>query len=460
MQEIAGVIQGAILGGDKSLKFSHYHFDTRQIEEDHTLFFALKTDQNDGHRFVQQLQDMKKKNLAAVVSRDFDRSGIKLPLIQVEDTLKAAHSLAAYTRNKYPAVKYVGVTGSAGKTTTKEFIYQLLAAKNKAHRSYENWNNWIGMPFSLLTMAGDEYAAVFELAMSYPGIGEIDLLAGILKPDVVLLLNVFPTHLEFLKNLENVAIGKSEILNYLSSDSIAFVSGDNPLIRDRAAQKKGRIIYFGRDEQANDIILEEVVRDKNKTKIMIKFFGIETEFITNIVNRVHIENLFAAIIAVQHLGLKNFEIQDALQAIKPLDNRGAIKAHKGFTIIDETYNANPEAVKKTLDWVDKEYKNKKIAVLGDMLELGEQEELFHIDVGRFFSSLNFDVLITVGKRAAKIAEEAGNCGFSTQQIKCFANSKEAGVYLRKAAHQDSIILFKASRGIRLEEAIKEFTGEE
>lgn len=322
-----------------------------------------------------------------------------------------------------------------------------------------NWNNWIGMPFSILRMTGDEQAAVFELAMSYPGIGEIDLLAQILKPDAAVLLNVFPTHLEFLKSLENVAIGKAEILNYLAADCAAFITGDSELILEHTAGKKGRKIYFGKNEKTNDIILKDIIREGDKTRIIIDFFGIETEFVTNIVNRVHIENLFAAIVVAQHLGLKNFEIREALRDIRPMSGRGEINKYKDFTIIDETYNSNPEAVKKTLDWIDQEYEGKKIAVLGDMLELGENESSFHAEVGQFFSELHFDILVTVGKRALNIAEGAKTNGFSPENIKCFDNSKDAGVFLKETAAQGSIILFKASRGIRLEEAIKEFAGE-
>ena len=459
IQEIARVVGGKILNCDQDIIFSHYHFDTRLIRENNTLFFALKSDQDDGHRFVQQLQEKALSGTGAVVAEGFDLAGVSLPLIRVADTLKAAHELAVYVRNKFPAVKYIGITGSAGKTTTKEFIHQLLSSKFKVCRSHMNWNNWIGMPFSLLSMAGDEQAAVFELAMSYPGIGEIDLLAQILKPDVAVLLNVFPTHLEFLKSLENVAIGKSEILNYLSSDGAAFITGDSELILKQTARKKGRKIYFGKEKETNDIILKDVLRDKDRTTMVIDFFGIETEFVTNIVNRVHIENLFASIIVAQHLGLKNFEIQEALRCIEPLSDRGQIRKTNDFTIIDESYNSNPEAVKKALDWIDKEYEGRKIAVLGDMLELGENEASFHSEVGHFFSRLNFDILITVGQRALKIADGAERSGFSAMGIKRFDNSKEAGIYLKEAAEKGSIILFKASRGIRLEEAIKEFAGE-
>ena len=457
IEEIARTVNGSVLNADKNVKFTDFHFDTRLIDESGTLFFALKSETSDGHEFIHELQA--REDVGAVVSREFDCAGINIPLVKVEDPLKAAHQLASYVRKKIGHVKFVGVTGSAGKTTTKEFIYQLLSKKFKVYRSFENWNNWIGMPFSILKMRGDEQIAVFELAMSYPGIGEIDLLAEILLPDVAVILNVFPVHLEFLKNLENIARAKSEILNYLMSDSIAFITGDSEHIVEQARLKKGRKVYFGKNDGINNIVLKEVTRENKKTKFVIDFFGIETEFVTNIVNMIHVENLFAAVLVSMHLGLKTFEVQDALKEIKPMPRRGEIKQYSTFTTIDETYNSNPEALKKTLRWVDNEYGNKKIAVIGDMLELGKEEVQFHFEAGQFFSKLKFNKLITVGERALKIAEGAKEGGFSPENIKNFMSSKEAGIYLKKIVEPHSVILFKASRGINLEKAIEEFLGE-
>lgn len=454
IQEVSEVVNGRLVNSNKNIKFVNFHFDTRLVDVDNTLFFALKSENNDGHKFVRHLPD--RKGIAAVVSKDFNNKGICIPLIKVDEPLKAAHQLASYVRKKQRDIKYVGVTGSAGKTTTKEFIYQLISRKYKTYRSFENWNNWIGLPFSILKMRGDEQIAVFELAMSYPGIGEIDLLSEILRPDIAVILNIFPVHLEFLKNLENIARAKSEILNYLSSDDVAFITGDSEHIVRQCRLKKGKQIYFGRNLDFNDIILKEIVRDGTGTRILIDFFGIETEFFTDIINKIHIENIFAAIIISQYLGLKNFEIQNALKRIKPLSNRGVINNYKNFTTIDETYNSNPEALKKTLHWVDKEYQCKKIAVIGDMLELGEKETVFHYDVGKFFSKLSFDVLITVGKRALKIADGAVEGGFDFKNIKKFENSRDAGMYLKKTIKTRGVFLFKASRGIKLEETIKEF----
>jgi UDP-N-acetylmuramoyl-tripeptide--D-alanyl-D-alanine ligase len=462
LNEIAEILNGTVVNAKDNTVFAHYQFDTRLITEPGTLFFAFKTDSGDGHRFIPQL--LNKPGVGVIVADDYDTSNTTIPMIKVTDPLRAAQQLATYVRKKFRQIKYVGVTGSAGKTTTKEFIYQLLSHKYRAYRSYKNYNNWIGMPFSILNMSGKEEAAAFELAMSFPGIGEIDLLADILQPDVAVILNVFPVHMEFLKTIDNAAMAKSEILNHLDSDDAAFINGDsNAIIKRLNAEDapKGRKIFFGKGSgnQNLDICLKEVKREKNQTQLVIDFYGVETPFFTSLVNGTQIENLFVAILVAQHLGMKNYEIQEAIKGIAPLSGRGTIYEHHGCTIIDETYNSNPEAVKKTLDWVDNEYVGPKIAILGDMLELGEEEDRYHKEVGNHYASLGFQKMLTVGTCAQKIAEGALESGASKESIHQFKTALEAGKYLNDIIKEKSILLFKASRGIALEKAIQEFTNE-
>ncbi|MCX6554189.1 MAG: UDP-N-acetylmuramoyl-tripeptide--D-alanyl-D-alanine ligase [Candidatus Aminicenantes bacterium] len=237
IDEIAAVVAGQVSRAERVTSFMDFQFDTRAMGAN-SLFFAMRTVKADGHRFVKDLAAI--PGAGAVVRKDFAEGKLKVPLIRVSDPLQAAQQLATHVREKYCSIKYVGITGSAGKTTTKEFIFQILSHKFRSFRSPQNWNNSIGLPFSLLKMTGKEETAVFELAMSDPGIGEIDQLAGILRPDVAVLLNVFPVHLEFLKTLENAAMAKAEILNHLDADGCAFVNGDSALIRRAVADKKRR----------------------------------------------------------------------------------------------------------------------------------------------------------------------------------------------------------------------------
>ena len=456
IDEIAAVVSGRVSQAGAVRSFADFQFDTRAMGAQ-ALFFALRSAKADGHRFVRDLAAI--PGAGAVVRDDFSDPEIRVPLIRVRDPLQAAQKLAVHVREKYRSIRYVGITGSAGKTTTKEFVYQILSQRFRTFRSLQNWNNAIGMPFSLLKMDGGEQAAVFELAMSDPGIGEIDLLAGILKPDVALLLNVFPAHLEFLGTLEKAAQAKAEILDHLGADGCAFVNGDSELVRKAVADKRGRKVFFGVDPAGNQVVLKKVIRENDHSRMVIDFFGIEAEFVAPLVNRLHVEYLFAAILTAQHLGKKNHEIQDAVSRLRPLAGRGEIRSERGFVIIDETYNSNPEALKKTLQWIDLEYRQPKAAVLGDMLELGAAETDFHLQAGRFFASLRFDLLLTVGTRAEQIALGAREAGFPSASIRCFDQAAEAGKFLRSALKPGSVALFKGSRGIHLENAIAEFCHE-
>ncbi len=452
LHEIAAAVAGRVRRGRRRMAFSDYFFDSRDMKP-HALFFALKSARDDGHRYLPQLAGL--AGAAAVVRAGACPPGTELPLVEVDDPLQAAQRLAAHVRASQPGVRYVGVTGSAGKTTTKEFIFQLLATRGRAFRSPLNWNNWIGLPFSLLRMRGDEQSAVFELAMSDPGLGEIDRLAGILRPDVVLLLNALPVHLEYLKTVANVAAAKAEILNHLAADGCAFVNGDDPLLRQAVAVRPGRMVFFGRHADGNDVVLEEIRRVADGCRMRIGFWGVTREFLTPLVNRTQVENLFAAILVAQHLGMKHDEIQQALPLVKPLGNRGAIRREKGFVVIDETYNSNPRALEKTLQWVDEEFAAPKVAVLGDMLELGDDETAYHEAAGRFLAGLRFNLLVTVGGRAAAIAAGARAAGFDPAAVHEFATAPEAGAFLRGRLAPGTAVVFKASRGVALETALQE-----
>ncbi len=453
MAEIARAVGGRAERA-AGLSFSGFQFDSRAMKPG-MLFFALRSETGDGHEHVGGLRGL--PGAAAVVRRDFAAAGLGLPLLRVADPLRAAQDLAAHVRAKFAAVRYVGITGSAGKTTTKEFLHQILSARLACFRSPRNWNNWIGLPFSLLQLQGSEQAAVFELAMSDPGIGEIDRLAAILRPDVALLLNAFPAHLEFLGTLANVARAKSEILNHLAADSCAFVNGDLPLLRQAVAGRRGRIVFFGRRPRGNDVVLQRVERAGRGTRLRIHFHGIADEFWAPVISRAHVENLFAAILAAQHLGMKNDEIRRAAARLRPLAGRGEFGRLGRVTLVDETYNSNPEALRQALAWVDREYAGEKIAVLGDMLELGPRARAFHRQAGRFFARLGFRRLLAVGPLAAELAAAARGAGFPARGIACLADAAAAGRRLRRDLdrRRPATVLFKGSRGVALEKALEE-----
>ena len=456
LKQVSAAVGGRLEAGAGTLPIHHYLFDTRDLAHPHSLFFALKSERANGHSFLEQMR--RQPGCAAVVARDARISG-DLPRVRVDDPLEAAHRLTAWARSQWGRVRFAGVTGSAGKTTTKEFLYQLLSARFHAFRSLRNWNNWIGLPFSMLQMKGDEDAAVFELAMSNPGIGEISRLAKLLRPDTAVILNALPVHLEYLGTVANVAVAKGEILEFLEADGCAVVNGDCRVLDPILDRFSGRILRFGRDAERNDVVLDQVERFENDTILKTRWWGREAEFHTETVQGVQVENLFAAMVTAHQMGLKHDEIRMAMGRLRPVPGRGVVRRSGRFTIVDETYNSNPEAVKQVLQWVDRGYNQRKIAVLGDMLELGPEEERFHLEVGAFWAGLTFDALIAVGPRGEWIARGAVDAGVDPSRVHMVADARTAGRALKERFPDPCVVVFKASRGVGLERAITELEDE-
>jgi len=449
--EIAEAMGGRLLQGDPQAVFTGYHFDSRQVQE-RMLFFALVTPSGDGHTYLEQVAA--KAGAGAVVERARAPRGLTLPLIEVDDSAAAYWRLAARVRERCTSTRFVGLSGSAGKTTTREFAHQILGHRYRSFRSPGNWNNWLGLPFALLAMSGDEEVAVFELAMSSPGLGEIDRLAGLLRPDITCLLNVLPVHLEFLKTMDNVARAKLEINNHLSADGLALVNGDYELLRSGTRGLAARTLYFGRDPAHNQVVLREVRRENGRCRLFVDLAGSREELLAPPLTDAQVDNLLAAAAIAWQVGMSLAEIQTALGRLEPLAGRGRVTEHAGITFVDETYNSNPEAAKKLLRWAVAQFTGFRAAVLGDMLELGEGEARFHAEVGEVVAELGFDLLVTVGERARLMAEAARAAGMATARVASFATPEEAAAFLAPRLERGSVVLLKASRGVRLERALQ------
>jgi UDP-N-acetylmuramoyl-tripeptide--D-alanyl-D-alanine ligase len=456
LTELARMMSGDLNNRGADFKISHYDFDSRNITCPGSLFFALRSEQADGHRYVERLK--KGSRIAAVVSRDYRQKDGDIPLIRVTDPLRGAQLLAKKIRQQYSRPTYIGITGSIGKTTVKEFCYQILSFKNRAFRSPQNWNNWIGVPFSIMMMKGDEDFAVFELAMSSPGLGEIDALGRILKPNVALLLNVCPVHLEFLKSLENVARAKMEIFNHLDPEGAGFINGDfeEPVRLSRRIERD--FIYFGRHGTPNQVRLTGMEKRDTGYEFTMEWRGTEFRYRSRIHNPIQVENLFTAVMTATHLGMLPADIQQAVEHIRSVKMRGTIREIGNLLIIDETYNSNPRALQRNLEWVAGEYRQrKKVAVLGDMLELGEGEKQYHLEAGRQVTALGYDYLLVVGGRALDIHQGALDHGFPESRAAAFADPRSAARHLKQILDpgEEYVVLLKASRGIGMEAALQE-----
>lgn len=438
--------------GAGELLFTRFVFDSRTAVEPGTLFFALRGEQQDGHRYVADLSG--RPGVAAVVRRDYRApQGLTVPLLRVDDPLQSAHRLAADVRACLTTTRLVAVTGSAGKTSAKEFIFQILNHRHQAFRSPGNWNNSLGLPFALLNMAGTESHGVFEMGMSNPGIGEIDVLTRILRPHIAVILNALPVHLEFLKTVAQVARAKCEILNGLEPDGLALYNIDCPELRDRLQHGAGcRLIPFSPTRKQGELHYIDKRVYGQGSELRCSCFGVEHRFFVPLTHPAQHVNILVAVGVALALGLDFAQIAEALSTLKAVEGRGVVKQFGALTVLDETYNSNPEAARYALDWLAS-FSGSKVAVLGDMLELGEGSDGFHRQLGSYAASLGLKALIAVGDQAASTAEAAVQAGMPANAVFHYATALECRDKLNMVVQAGDIVLFKASHGVGLDRAI-------
>lgn len=438
-------------------KFDHKYYghvvagvsiNTREIEPGN-LFVPLKGEKRDGHEFV---RDAFKKGAGALFwQKDVPNPPQDVPIIFVDDTLEALQQLASRYLEQLPA-KVAAVTGSNGKTTTKDILAQLLSVKYKVQKTQGNHNNHIGLPLTILSLEEDTEIAVLEMGMS--NFGEIDFLTKLAKPDAALITNIGDAHLQDLGSREGIAKAKLEIINGLKEDGLFVYPGDEPLIKEQLASisKTLRTKTFGKGSD-NDFYAKQ-----------IEFRGTGTAFKTNVTDltfhlpvlgEYNVMNAMAAMIVANEFGIPFEEMNNAFAQIKLTEMRMEIKRGiNGSQILNDAYNASPTSVKAVIDLVSTlSGFSKKIVVLGDMLELGPKENEFHFEIGKYINPDKIQYVFTYGKLASFIAEGARE-NFEQERVFSFEDKKELIQELKKYLDKDSFVVVKASRGMKLEEVVE------
>lgn len=445
---VAQLAGGRLVQGRPETLILSYTFDSRQATPG-ALFFALK-DKRDGHQFVRDAYE--KGAAAACISEEVGSLPPEFGLIKVDDTLKALQTLAARWLGLYP-VKIVGITGSVGKTSTKEFTARLLQEKFRVLKSPGNFNNQIGVPISILSMDGSQDIAVLEMGMSQPG--EIRKLTEIAPPDVAVITGIAPVHLAFFRDLEEIALAKKEILDGSRPGALAVLNGDDPLLRKIGeAWSGGRVLYYGsgqdfpvRAENLEHLGLEglrfDLVMGDERTSLRVPFL-----------NRALVSNLLAACAVARSFGLKLRELLPALGDLPAVEHRGQLLEMKaGIRVYDDSYNSNPVALEAVLESLSRIPARRKIAVLGDMLELGPREIDFHREAGSRLPENGWDVLVTVGPRARHLAEAAVEHGLHPGAVHSFDEAMEAARWLRHFLQAGDLVLVKGSHGLALDRLV-------
>lgn len=448
LNEIAENTEGQILQGPDSITFHTFNIDSR-MSQPGELFFALKA-QRDGHAFIGDA--VRKGAAGAVISQRISPSSLDIALIRVKDTLLALQELASYVLDIHP-VKIVGITGSIGKTTTKEFLATLLERRFDVLKSEGNYNNHIGVPLSVLKLQQDNDVVVLEMGMS--AAGEIRRLTQIARPDIAVITNIHPVHMEFFNSIEEIARAKKEILDGMNPEGTAVLNGDDPAVGKISKDWTGAKILFGLSEN-NDIRAEDIRRKGLHGISFDLIYGEQkTNTILPFIYRGFLYNYLAASAAAYVLSTPLSDILDQTKNLSPFPMRGEIRRlPDNIVLVDDSYNSNPAALESALKDLSELPAKRKIAVLGDMLELGETQIIYHQEAGKHVKHHGWDVLITVGPLSRHMVEGALQAGMRKEQIHSFENSEEAADHVAILLEPGDLVLVKGSRGIRTDKIVE------
>lgn len=453
--EIVPEVQGELVSGSPDLRVTGVSTDTRSLKPG-DLFFALNGE-TDGHRFVKKALEA---GAAAVVVSDQAcvPEGTSKGVIKVENTLWALGDLASYYRKKFNAI-VIGVTGSVGKTTTKEMIASILERKWNVLKNEMNYNNEIGVPLTLFRMDRSHEVVILEMGMR--GLGEIRRLANIAKPSIGVITNIGMSHIERLGSQGAIADAKSELLSELPEDGISVLNyedGYYEVLRDRV---HGRRVSFGSCKGA-DVVGARIKsgKDGNFTfVVMVEGGAIEVKL--QVMGLHNVFNALAASAVAHAMGVDLYTIRDGLESFSsPAMRMEILKTKTGLTVINDAYNANPASMSASLRTLRglTGYK-RKVAILGDMLELGDYAPKAHHDIGSTVAEGDVEVLVTVGELGKLIADGAKESDFPVQDIYSFATSVEAGEKIAGIVCPGDAVLIKGSRAVKMEEIVRAIESE-
>lgn len=410
------------------------------------VFFAVRGDVHDGHAWVQDVLD--RGAAAAVVDRD---SGEDPRLIRVDNTVRALQSLASWVRDRWEGTM-VCVTGSAGKTSTKDIVATLLESAMPTGRTTGNFNNHIGLPLSILRMPEASRAAVMELGMNHAG--EIRELSAIARPQVAVITNVGFAHVEnFEDGIEGVALAKRELVDALPADGTAVLNYDDERVRKFAAAHAGQSVMYGLSADA-DVRATDVKLDEDGVRFRVG----NQRYESALSGRHSVRNVLAGIAVARVLGIEEAGLPEAVRSLRPGKMRGERVNRGGMQIINDCYNSNPEALRSMLEVLRDVPAQRHIAVLGEMLELGRWSESLHREAGSFAARCGISVLVGIRGESRALVNGAVDAGLKRDAAYFFEDPVEAGAWLRTVARSGDAILFKGSRGTRVEKALNQFLG--
>ena len=450
IQKITEVCAGTLFGTEwikeERQEASGVVLDSRLLQEGY-VFIATKGEKVDGHKFIPSVFE---KGALAVICEDVPEE-LTGPCIQVEDSFAALKKLAAFYRQQLN-ITVVGITGSVGKTSTKEFVAGVLSTKYRVWKTQGNFNNEVGLPLTVLQLRDEHEIAVLEMGIS--DFGEMHRLSEIAKPDICVLTNIGQCHLEFLGDRDGVLKAKTEIFDFMDSNGKIFVNGDDDKLVTLKERWKDRLVCFGRG-CSNDIYASNEVSKGLLGSTMDIVGDMELKGVQIPLPGEHmVLNALAAAAVAKHMKLSLEEIKEGIKNVQPVSGRSNLIPYEEFILIDDCYNANPVSMKAAIDLLQSA-NGRKVAVLGDMFELGEEEEKLHYEVGEYAKD-KVDYLLCVGKLAEQIYKGASVGKAEEINVLYLKDKEEIYLHLKEIIKPQDTILLKASHGMGFADIVSWF----
>ena len=447
LKQIADWCGGKVSAQFENLRVDRMQSDSRKVRRG-DLFVALRGEKADGHDFAEAA--ISHGAVAALVSRPISE---KLPAIEVTDTLRAYGDIAAGYR-QLTGVKVVGITGSVGKTTTKEMTASVLEAAYHTAKTEGNHNNNLGLPMTIMDMPENTEVAVLEMGMNHSG--EMEYLSSIARPDLAIITNIGTMHIEHLGTREGILQAKLEIMRGMPDDGAGVFNGDEPLLWNIRAIGKHKKYYYGIENHACDVTATDIVELDDGVRFVVHGFGQQFELFVPMLGRHAVYNALAATTVGLLLGVKAEKIQARFSSFHNTGMRQKIYVKNGVTIIEDCYNAGPESTEAALDVLAGiKTDGRRIAVLGDMLELGNRSAAEHYRIGRLAVG-KADLLLTYGEHSVRTLTGAITGGMNPKNTDHFDTHEDMAHMLKMRVSEGDVVLFKGSRGMRMEKVLQLF----
>ena len=447
VKDIVTMTGGVLLCGDENTPVTDICINSKIIKEG-DLFVPIIGERVDAHRFIESALEV---GAATLTSQHNGVVVADKPYIRVDDTVAALQRIGAAIRERLIDIPVVAVTGSVGKTTTREMITQALSSAKDTYHTEKNLNSQIGVPITLSRMRSDAEIAVLELGISEEG--QMDVLSAMVKPDMAVVTTIGVAHIEFMKTQENIRRQKLCIVHSMKEGGTLFLNGDDELLKNAVSTENltCRTLFYGTQDWC-DYYATDIVYHDSYTTFTCVHGSERVEVTLNTLGKHNVGNCVAAIAVAHENGISMEQAAGAFHDFEGQRQRIIHLEHK-FTMIDDTYNASPDSMKASINVLcDMPCEGKRVAVLGDMFELGENEVAYHREIGQFLLDKPVDEVVVLGELAQNIKAVLEE-NHSPIKVYTFSDNEEAAIYLMATLRPEDVVLIKASNGMNLKEVV-------